>query len=64
MVGEALNPALMRIHYSFVVGRMIREIEHGALANFRTGAGRKGIHVHGSGSRSRRSTFTPAWKAP
>jgi signal transduction histidine kinase len=34
MVGPALPPALIRIHYSFVVGRMIREIEHGATRIF------------------------------
>lgn len=34
MVGAALQPALIRIHYSFVVGRMIREIEHGATRIF------------------------------
>jgi len=34
MVGDALNPVLVRINYSFVVGRMIREIEHGASRIF------------------------------
>jgi signal transduction histidine kinase len=34
LVGDALNPVLVRIHYSFVAGRMIREIEHGASRIF------------------------------
>jgi signal transduction histidine kinase len=34
MVGDALNPVLVRINYSFVAGRMIREIEHGASRIF------------------------------
>lgn len=34
VVGDALNPVLVRINYSFVVGRMIREIEHGASRIF------------------------------
>jgi signal transduction histidine kinase len=34
IVGDALNPVLVRINYSFVVGRMIREIEHGASRIF------------------------------
>lgn len=34
IVGEALNPVLVRINYSFVAGRMISEIEHGASRIF------------------------------
>jgi signal transduction histidine kinase len=34
MVGDALNPALVRIHYSFVATRMIGEVEHGAARIF------------------------------
>ena len=34
IVGDALNPVLVRINYSFVVARMIREIEHGASRIF------------------------------
>jgi signal transduction histidine kinase len=34
VVGDALNPVLVRINYAFVVGRMIREIEHGASRIF------------------------------
>ena len=33
-VGEALNPVLVRINYSFVVSRMIGEVEHGAARIF------------------------------
>ena len=32
--GDALNPVLARINYSFVAGRMIGEIEHGASRIF------------------------------
>jgi signal transduction histidine kinase len=34
VVGDALNPVLVRINYSFVAGRMIGEIEHGASRIF------------------------------
>jgi signal transduction histidine kinase len=34
VVGDALNPVLARINYSFVAGRMIGEIEHGASRIF------------------------------
>jgi signal transduction histidine kinase len=34
IVGEALNPVVVRIHYSFVAGRLIHEIEHGASRIF------------------------------
>jgi len=34
VVGDALNPVLARINYSFVAGRMILEIEHGASRIF------------------------------
>jgi signal transduction histidine kinase len=34
IVGDALNPVLVRINYSFVAARMIREIEHGASRIF------------------------------
>jgi signal transduction histidine kinase len=33
-VGEALNPVIVRIHYSFIAARLIREIEHGASRIF------------------------------
>src|SRR5579862_8705059 len=33
-VGEALNPVVVRIHYSFVAAGLIREIEHGATRIF------------------------------
>ena len=33
-VGEALNPVVVRIHYSFIAARLIREIEHGASRIF------------------------------
>jgi signal transduction histidine kinase len=34
VVGDALNPVLVRINYSFVASRMIGEIEHGASRIF------------------------------
>jgi signal transduction histidine kinase len=34
VVGDALNPVLVRIHYSFVAARMIGEVEHGASRIF------------------------------
>jgi signal transduction histidine kinase len=33
-VGKALNPVVVRIHYSFIAARLIREIEHGASRIF------------------------------
>jgi signal transduction histidine kinase len=33
-VGEALNPVVVRIHFSFVAARLIHEIEHGASRIF------------------------------
>ncbi|HTB10369.1 MAG TPA: ATP-binding protein [Bryobacteraceae bacterium] len=34
VVGDALNPVLVRINYSFLAGRMIGEVEHGASRIF------------------------------
>jgi signal transduction histidine kinase len=34
VVGDALNPALVRINYSFVAARLIGEVEHGASRIF------------------------------